>query len=133
MRASHGFQRVSSEHPLAPAVNEALSGDRYYISYNPSVSGYGCQTTAIVLYWPDSHRVFLVLNGDHREGLALARLEGLAAVVRYFIAHLDSVNEFSEHRQAAGLVNSDPFDLKQTARARLGLSLYRAFASAVGE
>jgi len=36
-----------------------------HVSYNPSFSDYGTDTTAIVL----QHNIFLVLNGDHRKEL----------------------------------------------------------------
>lgn len=58
-------------------INKVDQRGRWHLSYNPSVQGYGCVTTAMVF----DNRVFFVLEGDHRkawgEAADLRRRTGL--------------------------------------------------------
>lgn len=89
--------------------NEIDDRGRWYLSYNPSVTGYGCVTTALVL----GNRVFFILEGDHREAWGEAADFGVECAMGYFMTQEACVSSFSEHRSALGLV-ADPFRLEET-------------------
>lgn len=74
------------------AATDDLGG--FYLSYNPNHSGYGCDTTAIVL----NECVFFILNGNHKTQLldALNR-NGFQGVIDYFIDNLAQASHRSEH------------------------------------
>lgn len=63
--------------------NEVRQNDpSFYISYNPSSSGYGYPTTALVLKDPQMTK-FYILCGDHRKQYGVANtLEGCLAYFR---------------------------------------------------
>lgn len=90
-------------------INEVDQRGRWHLSYNPSVQGYGCVTTALVL----DNRVFFVLNGDHRK--AWGEAADLEGALDYFIEHHQQVSDMSEHRMALGLAH-DEFSLMPTLK-----------------
>lgn len=97
-------------------VNVALTFKDFHISYNSSVADYGSDTTAIVL----KGRVFLILNGDHRQALSeIAQKKGVKGGVEYFINNIAQANDKSEHRMIIGEC-SDPFGLTLTALDIIG-------------
>lgn len=99
------------------STTRAIDGS--YVSYNPSSRDYGCHTTALVL----GGRVFLILNGDHREGMFTAVVEGgIAAGASYFIDHIDQANARSEHHEVTGQ-RQDIFNLIPTAVQCIGQEL----------
>ena len=100
--------------------------DGSHLSYNPSRADYGCDTTALVLHG----RVFLILNGDHREGMFSAfDTGGIQAAASYFIDHLAQAHPNSEHQYVTGLA-ADPFGLIPTAVQCLGQDMVDRMASA---
>lgn len=107
-------QRCPVTNTVAP--NMILAEDNYHISFTDSNSAvYGDNTTAIVL----QNRVFLILTGDHTEGLASAKASnGLQGCIDYFIANIDQANPLSEHLMALG--RNDQFALYPTALEVLG-------------
>ncbi|SED37667.1 hypothetical protein SAMN05216178_6998 [Pseudomonas saponiphila] len=99
------------------STTKAIDGS--YVSYNPSSRDYGCHTTALVL----GGRVFLILNGDHREGLFGAVVEGgIAAGAAYFIERIAQANSRSEHHEITGQC-ADIFELTPTAVRCIGQEL----------
>lgn len=90
-------------------INEVDNRGRWHLSYNPSVQGYGCVTTALVF----DNRVFFVLNGDHRK--AWGEAADLEGALDYFIEHHQQVSDMSEHRMALGLAH-DEFSLMPTLK-----------------
>lgn len=96
------------------APNSTLSKKDYHISYNPSAAHYGTNTTAIIL----DDRVFLILSGDHRNGLSTEGSD-IGTCLDYFISNIHLANPFSEHLMAVGL-KKDPFKLAPTALKSFG-------------
>lgn len=82
-------------------INEVYQRGRWHLSYNPSVQGYGCVTTALVF----DNNVFFVLNGDHRK--AWGEATDLEGALNYFIEHHQQISKMSEHRMALGLERDD--------------------------
>lgn len=74
------------------ASTDDLGG--FYLSYNPNHTGYGCDTTAIVL----NECVFFILNGNHKAQLLDAfNRDGFQGVIDYFIDNLAQASHRSEH------------------------------------
>lgn len=93
-------------------INEVDQRGRWHLSYNPSVQGYGCVTTALVL----DNRLFFVLNGDHRKAWGEAADNGgINGAYDYFMACHQQINRTSEHRMALGLAH-DEFSLMPTLK-----------------
>lgn len=105
-------------------INEVDQRGRWHLSYNPSVQGYGCVTTALVF----DNRVFFVLEGDHRK--TWGEVTDLAGALDYFIEHHQQISDMSEHRMALGLAR-DEFALMPTladiAGPELFTKLFNAF------
>lgn len=101
----------------APSPNMTRSFEQgFHISYNPSSSGYGCDTTAIVL----QGRVHFVLNGDHAAALCTAAEQrGIDGCIDYFVENIALANKLSEHWMATG-VNCDFFALMPTTLEVIG-------------
>lgn len=98
-------------------INEVDNRGRWHLSYNPSVQGYGCVTTALVF----DNRVFFVLNGDHRK--AWGEAADLEGALDYFIEHHQQVSDMSEHRMALGFA-TDHFALMPTLADIAGPALF---------
>lgn len=99
----------------------------YHISYNPSSRDYGCKTTAIVL----KGRVFLILNGDHREAIKGAIIRGgLLGAIEYFIDNAGQANALSEHLMVAG-IQPDIFNLRDTVIEMVGQSIIDRMAERI--
>ena len=110
---------------VSPNVTKDFVG--YHISYNPSSSDYGCRTTALVIMG----RVFLVLNGDHKDGLVEAcDATGFQGALDYFLANIAQANKMSEHFEIAG-VGQDVFGLQKTALEVMGQTNIDRFKEAV--
>ncbi len=120
------------KHGVVPITNELTVNSfeihgGFHLSYNPSVAGYGCATTAIVLR--DS--VFLVLNGNHKQALSdAADANGVSGCVDYFCKNIKQANHRGEHRAVAG-VAKDPFGVRKTAIEVIGQSGVDMIAKAV--
>jgi hypothetical protein len=70
---------------IPPPLNKITQFAGFYISYNPSVSDYGCDTTAIVT---DDMGDFYVMRGDlRRELCAIAAAQGYKACIEFFDAN----------------------------------------------
>ena len=78
-----------------PVINEVADFDDYYISYNSSSSGYGTDTTAIVI--GDDIGVYLVLCGNHKEQYEAIQDKTLQNCIDYFIDNIDQAHKFSDH------------------------------------
>jgi hypothetical protein len=75
-------------------VNVTCEFDGFHLNYNPQRSGYGTDTTAIVM----ENTLFFVLNGDHMTVLqAVAKEAGLQGCIDYFIENIGQANQYSEH------------------------------------
>lgn len=72
-------------------INRVTRKTGYYISYNPSTSGYGCTTTALVL---DDESKFFVLCGDHRKQYE-ALGDNFESCLEYF-KNSDCKHEYSD-------------------------------------
>ena len=63
----------------------------FYTSFQPDVSDYGCQTTAVVVE-PHMHQVY-VLCGDHQKGLAG---KSFAEALDYLHDHAEQLHKYSD-------------------------------------
>lgn len=74
--------------------NAVVQGDGFYVSYNNyDIGAFGCATTAIVRGQMEH---FLILSGDHREGLLSIRPFTYAGCVAYFREHEADKHKYSE-------------------------------------
>lgn len=76
--------------------NSVSKQDRdYYVSYNSSTSGYGVDTTALVVRVENGYRdVYYILSGDHREGYHACI--DLDDCLRYLHDHKDLLHSMSD-------------------------------------
>lgn len=76
--------------------NRVLEGDGFYISYNPRPTlGYaGTDETALV-HEVNGVPLYLILNGDHRNGYEDLIDSGLESCLDYFHRHEDEEAEWS--------------------------------------
>lgn len=95
------------------AINAIKDNGNFHFSYNPSSSGYGTDTTAIVL----DNNVFLILNGDHTK--ELNDITHIDEAIDYFVNNFKEVNRLSEHLMIVGL-QEDCFGLTKTALKVIG-------------
>lgn len=91
--------------------NEIVTHEGYHLSFNGRASsGYGCDTTALVL----DHNVFFVLRGDHKKAWGEASdLCGLVGALAYFMTHSSEAHAASEHLMALK-IKPDQFGLNAT-------------------
>jgi len=102
------YERMPVTNEMTP--NSTVHFDGYYLSYNRRSSDYGCDTTAIVV----GGRVFLLLNGDHREELlSISNTDGLDGCLNYLINNINLSNKYSEINTLVG-VDKDVFGLVDT-------------------
>ena len=82
--------------PVGNMSPNAVAGfNDFYVSfYRYDIADYGDSTTAIVL---GQGQFFMILNGDHRLGLASVVQGGFQACLSYFLAHIDQANMRSDH------------------------------------
>jgi hypothetical protein len=66
---------------LPPPTNKITQFAGFYISYNPSVADYGCDTTAIVT---DDMGDFYVMRGDLRRELCAIAMQGYGPCIKFF-------------------------------------------------
>lgn len=99
--------------PLFIPPNTILDKGKFHISYNPSSSGYGTITTAIVL----DNDVYLVLVGDHTK--QLNDIQDINQAIDYFVTNIKLAHSYSEHLMITGLVK-DPWNLTKTALKVIG-------------
>lgn len=106
-------QRVPITNEVGP--NTVLDGGKYHLSYNGSSIDYGSDTTALVL----EGTVFFILNGDHRDAFAEAKVTGgLQACFDYFLEQLAAANPKSEHHNV--LEGNNTFGIAENALRILG-------------
>ena len=90
------FKTQSASLSQPKPSNTVLELDNFYISYNSNDSLiYGDVTTAIVI---GKMEYFYILNGDHRNQLAIYSLLGLQYCLNYFKQNLSQINKFSKIR-----------------------------------
>lgn len=102
------FKQVPTiQTPCGPifAHNRVMHFEGFYLSHN-----WRDATTAIC-----GQGFYLVLNGDHREGMASAANNGVSALAKYFSDNIGQVSATSEHPWACGMTKTDPLKTREYA------------------
>jgi hypothetical protein len=99
--------------PHCIPTNTILDKGNYHFSYEKYSSGYGTETTAIVL----DNNVYFVLVGDHTK--QLNDIQDINQAIDYFVANIKLAHNHSEHLMITGLVK-DPWNLTKTALKVIG-------------
>lgn len=102
--ASQGVQWTAGG-PI-PVFNDLKQFEGFYLSYN-----YRGHTSAIC---GENGGFFMVLKGDHRQGLAAAAEEGPPTLAAYFADHIAQATKESEHPSVCGLAK-DPLNARKYA------------------
>lgn len=89
------------------APNTILEGenDNFYLSYNSSISGYGCATTALVLSERGHSEVYFVLNGNHVDDMKNLDLIDSMAYILYNFDLINNIGREDYNFYKKGLYN----------------------------
>ena len=117
-------QKLPITNEIAP--NTILVLDNFHLSYNRNSSGYGTDTTAIVL----KNHVFFVLAGNHKRKLEEHARLGVQGCMEYFIQNINLALSKVEHEMALGL-REDEYNLKSITLEVLGESCFQRVKESV--
>lgn len=79
-------------YPEIYQINHVQQAYDFYISFNPSVLDYGCETTALVL---GQGSQFFILKGDHRNAYSALIGKGFVACLNYYWDNFDLAHSYT--------------------------------------